>query len=398
MRCLFVASCLAVVGSVACAATSSSGGASSGSSGGEPPGTPSGAMLRNVDVTVIYPLPARDDLDALLAPSSIGKGGPLVGKDVFANGTVPELDEFASLPDDDARLAAMRVVALRYDPCAGVTMPPKEPASCVHQLRLLFQSLDTSAPPARARDGALHAFYRLDAAAAAEVEGRLRSLRAERLSDPEVPLGIHPRLAEEGLAGPYATALRELVLAHAGPENLLRVTTFARVANAFFDWRFAIRERGPAGFADGTVATIASGTQIVRTISGGRWDADLTPASGSPDDPTQVFKVKLDEQASAFKATARVLNPRKHTSESIDCGSCHLAPDIAVFVERTQKLSLDPGERFTTQYSVDATTKPVDDSFALKNLHMLSYLGETLNVSARSANETAAVLEYLNGQ
>ncbi len=32
MRCLFIASCLAVVGSVACAATSSSGGASSGSS------------------------------------------------------------------------------------------------------------------------------------------------------------------------------------------------------------------------------------------------------------------------------------------------------------------------------------------------------------------------------
>ena len=50
-----------------------------------------------------------------------------------------------------------------------------------------------------------------------------------------------------------------------------------------------------------------------------------------------------------------MLNPRKHTSESIDCGSCHLAPDIAVFVERTQKLSLDPDERFTTQYSVDAT-------------------------------------------
>ncbi len=350
-------------------------------------------MLRNVDVTVLYPLPEAAQIDALLAPGSVGKGGPLVGKEVFAGGTVPELDEVSTLPDDDARLASMRVVALRYDPCAGVTMPPKVPGSCVPQLRLVFQSLDATAPPTRARDGAMHAFYRLDAVAAADVERRLRAFRAERLSDPEVPLGIHPRLVEEGPSGVLGAGLRSLVLAHAGPETLVRVTTFSRLANAFFDWRFTIRERGTAGFADGSIATIAGPSQIVRTNIG---SAKLTPPSGSPDNPIPFFDVSPAERATALKATARALNPRIHHSESIDCGACHVAAEIAVFAQRKAGLSLDPNDRFATSYRLDAVPGPQDDLSLLQNFHMLSYFGVIPSVATRTANETAAVLEYVN--
>ena len=350
-------------------------------------------MLRNVDVTVLYPLPEAAQIDALLAPGSVGKGGPLVGKEVFAGGTVPELDEFATLPDDDARLASMRVVALRYDPCAGVTMPPKVPGSCVPQLRLVFQSLDATAPPTRARDGAIHASYRLDAVAAADVERRLRAFRAERLSDPEVPLGIPPRLAEEGPSGVLGAGLRSLVLAHAGQETLVRVTIFSRLATAFCDWRFTIRERGTAGFADGSIATIAGPSQIVRTNIG---SAKLTPPSGSPDNPIPFFDVSPAERATALKATARALNPRIHHSESIDCGACHVAAEIAVFAQRKAGLSLDPIDRFATSYRLDAVPGPQDDLSLLQNFHMLSYFGVIPSVATRTANETAAVLEYVN--
>ena len=400
-RLAVIVTSFALVGAAACGATTAGSASEAPSSGGPSGGTPTPTTtvtLRNVDVTVIYPLPRASQIDALLAPSSVGRGGPLVGKDVFDKGNVPELDESAGLPDDDARLAAMRVVALRYDPCAGVTMPPKDSAGCVPQLRLVFQSLDASSASTRARDGALHAFYRLDRTAAAEIEEQLRSMRAGRASDPEMPLGVHPRLAEEGPAGPYGSALRSLVLAHAGPENLVRVTTFSRIANAHFDWKFAIRERSAAGFTDGSIATIGKNSQIVRTISGGRLDADFDPPSGSPDDPTRLFKVSSGEQPSAFKATAKVLNPRTHSSESVDCGPCHVAPDVAVFAEQALMLPLDPDTRFVTSYPLAATAKPVEDAFGLKNLHMLSYLDRTLNVSARSANETAAILEYLNAR
>jgi hypothetical protein len=180
--------------------------------------------------------------------------------------------------------------------------------------------------------------------------------------------------------------------------NLVRVTSFARLANARFEWRFTIRERTGSAFADGTVATLATGQQTVSTISGGRWDADPVPASGSSDDPTRLFDVPLAEQADAFKATARVLNPRLHHANSIDCGSCHLAHDIAIFGERTLRLSMEPPDRFTSSLSLEAAPKPFDDVIGLKNLHMLSYLGTTLTVSMRTANETAAVLEYLNAR
>ncbi len=399
---------LALLGAGACAAstsgsaTSSSGGVSSetvsGEHGGRPVVPSSAAALRNVDVTVIYPLPDPAQVDALLAPASVGKGGPLLSKEVFASGVVPELDEFSTLPDDDARLASMRVVALRFDPCAGVLMPPKDPSSCVAQLRLVFQSLDARNPSMHARDGALHAFYRLDAASAAEIEEQLRAMRLERLADPEVPLGVHPRLAEEGPAGAFGSALRSLVLAHAGPDDLVRVTTFSRLANAFFDWQFTVRERGPDGFTDGSIATVGTSSQIVRTLAASRPDAELTPASGSPDDPTPYFDVSTAERATALKRSARVLDPRIHHSESIDCGSCHLAPEIAAFAEKKAGLALTPEDRFTSSYPLVTVPGPQDDLALLQNFHMLSYFGTTLSVTMRTANETAAVLEYLNGR
>ena len=47
--------------------------------------------LRNVDVAIIYPLPAASDLDALLKPSDQGLGGALLTAAVFDQGAVPEL-------------------------------------------------------------------------------------------------------------------------------------------------------------------------------------------------------------------------------------------------------------------------------------------------------------------
>jgi hypothetical protein len=155
-----------------------------------------------VDVTVIYPLPAAPELDALLAPSDSGKGGSLLTRDVFAGDAVPQLDEFTTLPSDDARLAALRAVAFRYDPCAGVLLPPRDPGRCTAQLRLVFQPLLVEGASTRALDGAIHAFYQLDAAAAADVEQTLRALRSDHASDPEVPLGVNPRLAADGVSGP----------------------------------------------------------------------------------------------------------------------------------------------------------------------------------------------------
>jgi hypothetical protein len=105
----------------------------------------------------------------------------------------------------------------------------------------------------------------------------------------------------------------------------------------------------------------------------------------------------LEDQPVAFNATARVLNPRIHSSETVDCASCHIAPDVASFGRSTLGLSLDGTvDHFTSAYSLSSAAQSDTDAIAFDNIHMASYLGAKLSVTRRVANETAAILEVLN--
>ncbi len=362
--------------------------------------TPDGAgttALRNIDVTIIYPLPAAGDLDALLKPGDVGLGGALLTADAFDQRHVPELDGRDPLADDAARLAALRVVAIRVDPCPGTVVPAPAGTICAPELRLVFQSLKSDGTATSARDGAIHTFHALGPTEFDAVVQVLRDIRAERAGDPPVPLDVHPLLRDQGPSGAYAQRLRTLVLAHAGIANLVRVTHFRRDPQRTM-WQFALREISSGAWRDGTVATLAVTQEQLVTIVGGRWDADITPAVTVADDPRSVLQVTTDQAARAFSATVRVLNPRVHSNQSIDCASCHIAPDIAIFVAATRSLAIDSDpQHFQSAYPLDAVLKESGEAIAFQNVHMASYSGRTLSLSARTVNETAAVLETLNG-
>lgn len=355
------------------------------------PAAPS--ALRNVDVTVAFPLPESNDLESLLRPEDQGRDGPLLPSNVFADGSLPDLDVRAPLADDEARRAALRVVALRFDPCPGVVMPPRDAATCQPQIRLIFQSLQAEGRKTIARDGALHAFYRLVPDDFARVLDELRRMRAGHASDPPVPLGIHPWAQQEGLHGAYATTIRALVTRWCGESNLVRVTSFRRIESGPL-WEFAIRERPDGAWLDRPVATTDQPRQTLRTISGGRWDAMITPPGSHHDDPTRVFRVQQKEEAEAFTAVGRVLDPRAHSSESLDCASCHIAADVAQFGVSVRNLSL---ATFASSYPLDVTARSEDEAIGFENVHMISYFGDSFSVSPRVANETAVILEFLNG-
>lgn len=355
------------------------------------------AALRNVDVTIIYPLPAPADLDALLKPGDVGLGGALLTADVFDQGHVPELDGRDPLADDAARLAALRVVAIRVDPCPGTVVPPPAGTICAPEVRLVFQSLKSDGVQTSARDGAIHTFHTMSPADFEIFVQALRDIRAERAGDSPVPLDVHPLLREQGPGGAYAQRLRTLVLAHAGVSNLIRVTHFRRDSQRTM-WQFALRELSAGAWGDGTIATLAVTQEQLVTVVGGRWDADTTPAITSPDDPRQVLNVALDQRPQAFSATVRVLNPRVHSNQSIDCASCHIAPDIALFVTSARSLAVDNDpQHFQSSYPLDAVAKDPQEAVAFQNVHMTSYSGRVLSLAARTVNETAAVLETLNG-
>lgn len=347
--------------------------------------------LRNVDVTIIYPLPVPGDLDVLIQPTDEGTGGPLLPATVFVDGHIPELDELAPLADDAGRLGALRVVAIRFDPCSGA-------APCRPGMRLVFQSLRNDGGFIVARDGAVHAFYELTTPAFQAAVDELRILRAEDAAAPAVKLDIHPRLRAEGPTGAFAQRIKALVMSHAGAANLVRVTHFRHHVQGPAMWSFAMRERRAGSWQDSIVPTTAVTEQSLNTISGGRWDADIVPAVAHVDDVTRLFEVATpQEESTAFHATVRVLNPRVHTSETIDCATCHIAPIVATFARSTRGLDVESySDRFRSTYPLDAASQSEDEATGFQNVHMLSYLGTSLSVSARTANETALVLELLN--
>ncbi len=383
-------------------ACSSSG--STQPAGGGPVVPSDGTPLRNVDVTVIYPLPLAADLDALLKPSDAGSAGAFLTSAAFAGGEVPELDPQA--PRAEERLSALRVVAVRVDPCPGAVVPAPAGHVCKPDVRLVFQSLAVVAGEVKALDGAIHAFYELPSTNFQALTNELRAWRKEENKRPEgaveVPLGIHPRLASQGVRGAFATQLAGLLRAHVGERALVRITHFARIAPSMPPlWRFAIRERQGDTWQDSPIATtVGKPQQSLTTISGGRWDADIAPHTTHADDVVKVFKVSGDaETRTALSATVRVLNPRIHSSESIDCASCHVAPDIAIFADATRGLKLETfPDRFQTALSLAATAKDPNEAVAFDNIHMISYVGRSLSLASRTVNETAAVLEVLNAR
>jgi len=355
--------------------------------------TSSTTALRNVDVTIIYPLPSPATIDDLIAATDIGRGGALLAPAAFDGARVPQLDSRSTLPTDEARLASLRVVAMRFDPCPGQIVPA--PAPCQADLRLVFQSIHADGS---ARDGALHAFYTLTDGDRDRVLGELRALREEKRADPPVPLDVHPRLLAEGLRGAFASRLETMILTYAGASNLVRITQFRRTAEFPPTWDFALRERTPGGpWHDAIIPTTGTNSEVLLTISGGRWDADIRPAVSHADDPTDLFSVPSAERPAALSHVARLLNPRIHSSESVDCASCHVAPDIAIFIRQTGSLEVnDDPQSFRTTYSLDAVAKDPGDAIGFENIHMISYLGRTLSLASRTVHETAAVLEVVN--
>lgn len=359
--------------------------------------------MRNVDVTIVYPLPNAGHAADLLAPKSDAGTGPFLAPSMFADG-VPELDVVSPLSASERR-SSLRVVAVRFDPCFGVLYPPPPGMTCEPDIRVVYQSIVDDGERLVARDGAIHVFYRLSPAEFADALTELRAARAERSNEPEGALGANPALVAEGPRGPYALRIQGLLERYATEKNAVRVTHFVRTASeadAMTTWSFAIRERrgtGDAGFTDVVIPSTQVERQTLVTIVGGRWDADITPAVPLHDDVTHLFKVSSRaEEKEAFRASVRALNPRVHTSDSIDCATCHITQSVAVFAGATRGLDIGAyEERFRSRYSLDSTTMSDADATGFKNVHMLSYLGRVLNVSPRVANETAAILEVLNG-
>ncbi len=370
------------------------------------------------DVSVLYPLPkSGGDLAEMLAASSVGVGGPLLPAGLYTEVTGEALTrpDGPLPPGRDVGLYydELKVVAFRVDPCFANIGPIVRPEACKNQLRLVLQPIhfDAASSSSSATDGAVHAFYSLTREELVALVKAIVALRtSERRAEQLGALAVHPIVAAQGLAGSFARGLREIVLAYSGAKNFTRFTTFSP-QNLATSWVFSGFDVEGSQATPMVIPTLPDETTSVTFFAG--FGADLTgsftPATTSKDDVALLANIGKARQATeaarnaAFDAALRVENPDKHSPDTIDCASCHVAGPARVLAaaifgwsDRGNPNSFVPDARYVDPSDMKQTT-PVNEE-TNRNFHAFSYRDAHPMVAMRVVNETAAVVAYLNDQ
>ena len=218
-------------------------------------------------------------------------------------------------------------------------------------------------------------------------------------------------MVQQGLTGPMATGVRDLILRHAGQQNLTRVTKLS-ASNAGFAWLFSGFDVGsttsPPTVTPMAIATLTppANSQSFFRGFGSEVHGNFTPTTTSADDLTSLANVQSAMQlapaarAAAFAALVRIENPAFNSPDTIDCASCHLATPLSLLVAGPS-FSLfekdDPRAFAPDGQSVLASEmSPTFDATGVFNVHAFSYVEGDAGISQRTVNETAAIVEYLN--
>ncbi len=343
---------------------------------------PTGTPQALHDVSVLWPLPTSvNQIDLLLSPTSSGAKGELLPAAIFQK--MPQLSPAVYEREK------VRVVALRIDPCFRFGTSTE----CSNQLRLVMQPIDTTQGKVIPQDAAVHAFYSLTR----EQLKTLAAAIAGHSREPTRALDVHPTLANEGLDGTFATRLRALVGEYAGASNLVRATFMQRTNSRQGTWVFGGFEISGNNTTDITIETMGVKTQEFTTV-GFTIQGTATPELKAADNPslffneTAVTAAGSDKAQAAYDGVLRVLNPAKHTPETIDCVSCHTATSSKAIGEKLRGFSAANNPNvYKSTFDLAVTT----NTSGPDKLRAFGYFDTQPMVSARVANESAAVLNYL---
>lgn len=358
------------------------------------------------DATLIYPLPYYpQETSQLINPRLPGVGGALLPEKHFLR--------FPPINQGEAKHITyqnLRVVAVRIDPCFSFE------GECLHQVRLVWQPLGKSTYGSstrygllEAKDAAVHSLYTLDAAAfnaLLEDYSMLRENEGMDLSDE--PLQTHPVLSAQGLGGRFAQGLRALLTKHIGERNLWRVTAMSTFAGGD-QWAFQGFNIHDGSTHDIVIPrTQGARQQRFSTSSLAQHDfnnGQLSPIPLGNDNLQTLLKSSrfLTSRSSPLlkelaASVARIENPNIHTPETMDCVSCHAAQTAGtVLFSRVPSLKNDPG-RVEAAFS---SAFPLLNVSSLQGntqiLRALGYFERHLILSRRVINETAHVVEQING-
>jgi hypothetical protein len=342
-------------------------------------------VVAAADVSILYPL-SPTTRDGLIAAAEVGAYGPLLPEDLVAGHPYP-------LDIDGDTYADMRLVAVRLDPCSAR-------GGCASELRAVYQPIVVRGGAVSASDGAVHVFYAIPPAELLEVLKEILALKHAHGAGVVYPdaLGPQPILAATGLAGDFAHGLHRVLLKHLGAQRIARVTFMRHEFPDEDAWQFVLFERVGDAFVTRPIAHTQSPQQLLfgpsatgDQIGGIRTAVDSTPtlpelgALASTARPAQVTPTIEAGFAQAIAAQ----HPLAHSSEDTDCGSCHVAEGARRAGTELYGLAVTGAFTSARSLSYVRQTKP------LTNFHAFGYLGTSISIMQRTANESALVADRM---
>ncbi|MDB5214460.1 MAG: hypothetical protein JWO86_2387 [Myxococcaceae bacterium] len=429
LRALLPACILSAAALAACAGAPSTG------DGTSEDALASKATLDTNDVSFLVPLPTTAEEPALVqlkdAPSllTFEKFTGFLG----ASGWTPLIDPIAPAMQR-AIYDSLRVVAVRVDPCFPGFNPGE--SACRPQLRLVVQSVTAQANSddvhqVKTGDATLHFFYELTASELRDVVIALRRWKADApQATAGKPLGVHPRLLQEGMQGKLAGQLRSLVLAKCREANLSRIAfmmvQFGPLSSFPDQWAFGAANVAGGAFVPAKLAHLKEEASpqlfIMRRKKAAGDDTGppqvdpnslagvFLPESSAPDSAS--FFLQSDnylphpgraDVTAAMKRLLRIENPHFNGPSSVDCASCHIATPLRLFAERngisTQGAEYE-GDRYqpvkganADLRTMQATTVADREMYTTVNF---GYFDLQPSISQRTVNESAEVANAIN--
>lgn len=332
------------------------------------------------DVSILFPLPNDLENSSLLKAYDSGLKGSLIPKEFFIH--FPELDSRRT--DNSQIYPELEVLAARLDPM-------------LLQIRLVFQPLGWNALEIEkgpiALDQAIHVTYQLSSPEFQIFISNYQDLILKnKVKLQGIPLTTHPVLASEKMKGPFSQGLKNLLLASVGHKNIARITFMQLISNGGV-WGFSGVDVKDGKLKKLIIPRTKSTEQEFTNVSVSRYSAgEVLPAPKGADTFNSILqdlinaksdlKVVRKEVASAFK----VENPRVHTTESVDCVSCHTANGARDFALKLFSKDINRSEFSEYPSPYQASER------ATNNLRVFGYFNHEPSISQRVINESAEVV------
>jgi hypothetical protein len=358
------------------------------------------------DATIVYPLPQSEaDMNHLLGPHDQGPGGALLPLKYWQK--VPPINRGEGTAYTYRNL---RVMAVRLDPCF------KYRGDCLPQIRFVWQPIDKaaygSASPfgLEAKDASVHTFYTLEPSVFRQFISEYDQLsRASPATDVDAPLQVHPVIRQQGLGGPFSQDLNQLLLKFCGEANLWRVTSMSTLVGGD-KWEFRGFNIVNGKPVDIVIPRIGNATKQSFSVSQVN-DRDYSNGRISPsprgEDSLNLLlrdsRMLGGEDSNTLEilgeSVARIENPDIHSSDSMDCVSCHSTQAAGTllfgrvpWLRRDQQV-LKHAYRSASPLQNLATTPGSPRVF-----RALGYFEKSPVLSRRVINETAAAVALLNSE